>query len=127
SDAFPVGQLTWNNTSHEWGIDVTDFVRKHPDTDLSFVLIREQRFLGDADSSQIRVNTREAASGKPRLALFLTTNGLYSWNKNAGGNWSGASNRDVNAAPTGAGPVAVLSDFITSPHTVPGYTRASIG
>src|SRR6185369_15941445 len=30
TDATPVGQLTWDNTAHEWGLDVTDFVRKHP-------------------------------------------------------------------------------------------------
>ena len=30
TDAFPVGQLTWNNATNEWGIDVTEFVRSIP-------------------------------------------------------------------------------------------------
>src|SRR5262249_22495500 len=103
SDAFPVGELTWNNSSHEWGIDVTDFVRQHPDAsgNLSFVLIREQRFLGDADTSQIQINTREAVSGKPRLSLFTTVNAFSEWRFNGNGSFFNASNWDVGTAPSG--------------------------
>jgi hypothetical protein len=41
SDAFPVGQLTWNSGAHEWG-STSPIFRTHPDSDLSFVLIRER-------------------------------------------------------------------------------------
>ena len=87
TDAFPVGELTWDNTSHQWGIDVTDFVRQHADasSNLSFVLIREKRFDGDADTSVITIDTKENSTGKPQLQLFNTANGLYAWNQNAGG------------------------------------------
>ena len=54
SDAFPVGQLTWNNTAHEWGIDVTDFVR-------SLDLIAE---VGDEDRVTLAHQQQSARAGK---------------------------------------------------------------
>ena len=54
--------------------------------DLSFVLIREQRFnstLGlDTDASQIVINTRESGSGQPRLVLYSQDNPLSYWSAN---------------------------------------------
>src|SRR5205814_9538215 len=123
TDAFPVGQLAWGASSAEWGIDVTDFVRRHPDADLSFVLIREQRFAaygtspnivpGDTDTSRVTINTREAASGKPRLSLMMTASPTYYWNTNFNGSFAAGGSWDAGGGvPNGAGAVAVFGDFI---------------
>src|SRR5439155_20635954 len=72
-------------------------------------------------------NTREALSGKPRLSLFLSANGLYAWNKNASGTWSSAANWDAGAPTAGAGSVALLSDIITTPRNVTFDTAATVG
>jgi autotransporter-associated beta strand protein len=129
TDVFPVGQLTWNNAASEWGIDVTDFVRKHPNADLSFVVIREQRFTNDGagEIARIDLNTREAASGSPKLALSLYSQPHHFWNTNFNANFSAASSWDSGAAPNSAGAVAVLGDFITSPHTVTLDASATLG
>jgi autotransporter-associated beta strand protein len=137
TDALPVGQLAWSAASAEWGIDVTDFVRKHPDTNLSFVLIREQRFAaygsgtdfhaGDTDTSRISINTREAASGQPRLTLMMTPHPTYFWNTNFNANFSAPASWDAGIAPDGAGAIVVLGDFVTSPHTVAVNAAATVG
>ncbi len=127
TDAFPVGQIAWNASAQEWGIDVTDFVRKHPDDVLSFVLIRENRFdpdpgtpplrPGDTDTSRVTINTRESLSDQPRLSLYTLPNLTYFWNTNFDANWFAGTSWDAGT-PSGTGAVAVLGDFITSPHTV---------
>jgi autotransporter-associated beta strand protein len=134
TDAFPVGQIAWNATSQEWGIDVTDFVRKHPDQDVSFVLIRENRFdadpnnlrPGDTDTSRVTINTRESLTGKPHLSLYTLPNLTYFWNTNFDANWSPGTSWDAGT-PAGVGAVAVLGDFITSPHTVTLDSSNTVG
>ena len=76
STAFPVGQLTFDNTQAEWGIDLTDFLRQHPqlvdDGSLTLALVREQRFTGDVDPSLSYVELQMKESGiAPKLTLFL--------------------------------------------------------
>jgi autotransporter-associated beta strand protein len=139
SDAFPVGQLTWDNTVNEWGIDVTEFVRKNSDLDLSFVVIREQRFApgyaydpdGDADTSQIQLNTREAVTGQPRLSLFMTNQPVYYWSANPDSktavNFTAATSWDAGASPNAGSAIAVMSDFITAPRTITMDAPATVG
>jgi hypothetical protein len=117
-DAFPLGELTYNSTSGEFGVDVTDFVRAHPTSDLSFAVIREQRFAGDADTSVISINTREAGTGKPTLAMSMYAEPVYNWHMNGDGVLSAGGNLDVGSSPNGVGAVLNLGAFITSPHTV---------
>ncbi len=74
--AFPVGQLTFDNTQAEWGIDLTDFLRQHPqlvdDGALTLALVREQRFTGDVDPTFSYVELQMKESGiAPKLTLFL--------------------------------------------------------
>lgn len=127
TDAFPVGQLTYDGTANEWAIDVTDFVRRHPDATLSFAVVREQRFTGDADTSRVQIYTREAATGRPRLSLSLYANPVYNWRANADGVLSVGSNLDVGTSPGAAGDVLNLGAFITSPHTVSVTTGTTLG
>ncbi len=74
--AFPVGQLTFDNTQAEWGLDLTDFIREHPqlvdDGALTLALVREQRFSGDTDPTFSYVELQMKESGiAPKLTLFL--------------------------------------------------------
>jgi len=74
--AFPVGQLTFDNTQLEWGIDLTDFLRQHPqlvdDGSLTLSLVREERFTGDVDPALSYVELQMKESGiAPKLTLFL--------------------------------------------------------
>ena len=139
TDAFPVGQLTWDGSVNEWGIEVTDFVRKHSDLDLSFVVIREERFAagyaydpdGDADTSRVQLNTREALTGKPRMSLFMTQQPHYYWNANPDSkvavNFSAATSWDAGAAPNAPGAVAVLGDSVTAARTITMNAPATVG
>lgn len=70
--AFPVGHLTFDHTLSEWGLDVTDFLQQHGDGQITFALVREQRFDGDLDPSLsfVELFTRESAS-PPKLTLFV--------------------------------------------------------
>ncbi len=76
STAYPVGHLTFNKTSAETGVDLTDFIRLHPeiveDGTLTLALVREERFPSDADpiSSYVELATKESETA-PRLELFL--------------------------------------------------------
>ncbi len=77
--AFPVGQLTFTGGVPQLiGIDITEFLRDHPglfdDGQLSFALVREERFTGDADptSSYVELFTKEAGGAlAPQLMLFV--------------------------------------------------------
>jgi hypothetical protein len=78
TSAFPVGMLTFDNTQSEWGIDLTDFIRQHPevleDGALSFALVREERFTDDADPSLSFVELWTKESGlatAPKLTLTM--------------------------------------------------------
>jgi hypothetical protein len=78
TDAFPVGHLTFDSVVNEWGVDVTDFVKLHPglfdDGALSFALIREERFAGDADATFSYVDLWTSESGlatAPKLMLSV--------------------------------------------------------
>jgi hypothetical protein len=69
SDAFPVGHLTFDGTQSTAMLDVTDFVQRHPDLVLSFVLVREQTFAGDEDNNRIDLSLRESGDA-PQLIVF---------------------------------------------------------
>jgi hypothetical protein len=69
TDAFPVGHLTFDGTQSAAMLDVTDFVRRHPDLVLSFVLVREQTFTGDEDNNRIDLSLRESGNA-PQLIVF---------------------------------------------------------
>jgi hypothetical protein len=76
--AFPVGQLTFDSgtAAQTIGIDLTKFLADHPelfgDGLLSFALVREERFTGDADAAGgfVELFTRESGQG-PTLTLFV--------------------------------------------------------
>jgi hypothetical protein len=70
STATPVGQLTFDGTKSEWGIDITEYVKQHPDSALSFALVREERFTNDANTNVVQLYTSESAFG-PRLTVFV--------------------------------------------------------
>jgi hypothetical protein len=72
SSAFPVGHLTVDNIDQIARMDVTEFIKKHPDSAVSFALIRESRFSGDDadDARHALLNTSEASSGRPYLELW---------------------------------------------------------
>ena len=131
TSAFPVGQLTYDDDSDTWRIDVTDFVRGQGagDAITSFAVIREQRFAGDADSSVVQLNTRESLSDMPELTLYTLDHPQYFWKNNFNGavfghgpNWNGGG-----AAPNSAGAVVLLGDFSTAAHTVNVTTSATLG
>ena len=76
--AFPVGHLSFDATQAEWGVDLTPFLRLHPelfdDGALSLALVREERFAGDVDASlsYVELFTRESgAATAPKLTLFV--------------------------------------------------------
>lgn len=79
--AFPVGQLTFDPTLGEWGIDLAELLQAHPelltDNALSLALVREQRFAGDVDATQTLVElftkefTATDPTDGPKLNLFL--------------------------------------------------------
>ncbi|HEV2294397.1 MAG TPA: DNRLRE domain-containing protein [Tepidisphaeraceae bacterium] len=76
--AMPVGHLTFDHTISEWGVDLTDFLRHHPDWfddgTLSFALVREERFAGDVDPTFSYVDLWTKESGlatSPKLHLSV--------------------------------------------------------
>jgi hypothetical protein len=76
TSAFPVGHLTFGNTEAEYGIDLTDFLRLHPqlvdDGALTLALVREERFTSDADPALSYVELKMKESGiAPKLTLFI--------------------------------------------------------
>jgi hypothetical protein len=70
-----VGQLVAGSTAAERTIDVTDFLKRNPGTDYSFLLAREVRYSGDTqDTDGISiVSTEGSSTTSPRLKLVLTT------------------------------------------------------
>lgn len=76
ASAFPVGHLTFDSAQNEWGVDLTDFLRQHPqlfdDGALTLALVREERFTGDVDPALSYVELKMKESGiAPKLTLFL--------------------------------------------------------
>jgi hypothetical protein len=76
TSAYPVGHLTFDSTQNEWGVDLTDFLRLHPqlfdDGALTLALVREERFTGDIDPALSYVELKMKESGiAPKLTLFL--------------------------------------------------------
>jgi hypothetical protein len=77
--AWPVGQLTFTGGGTQLlGIDLTSFLDAHPDVfndgQLTFALVREQRFVGDADNalSFVQLYTKESGAAlAPQLMLFV--------------------------------------------------------
>jgi hypothetical protein len=77
--AWPVGQLTFTGGATQLiGIDLTTFLADHPgvfdDGQLTFALVREQRFVGDADNplSFVQLYTKESGAAlAPQHMLFV--------------------------------------------------------
>ena len=67
--ALPVGSMTFGNGISTTGIDITEYLRAHPDQIYSFALIREEQFAGDAETSYARLATSESAT-PPALLIF---------------------------------------------------------
>ncbi len=87
ASAFPVGHLTFDNAQAEWGLDLTDFLRQHPqlvdDGSLTLALVREERFIGDADPSLSYVELLMKESGiAPKLTLFVDNRLLGDFDSN---------------------------------------------
>jgi hypothetical protein len=70
--AFPVGILTIGADGYG-RVDVTEFVRKHPDRQITFVLVREHRFAADRsdDDQQAFIHSRESGEPAKRPQLFI--------------------------------------------------------
>jgi hypothetical protein len=71
TDAFPVGHLSFNSSQSTEMMDVTPFVLKYgAGGSISFVLVRETQFAGEAqDGNLVDLYTRES-SFSPQLLLF---------------------------------------------------------
>ncbi len=70
-----VGQLTGGNSLSERFIDVTDFVRNHPGSSISFLLVRPVGFSGDAEDNDILsiISKEGDMANAPRLALVINS------------------------------------------------------
>jgi hypothetical protein len=69
-----VGNLTGTATSRQLSIDVTDFVRDHPDQQVTFLIAREVRFDGenvDDALTSLQLASKERGTS-PGPELFLT-------------------------------------------------------
>jgi hypothetical protein len=75
-----VGQVTGIGTSRDLAIDVTRFVREHPDQQLTFLIAREVRFDGenvDDDLTSLQLASKERGTEPgPQLLLSLSANAL---------------------------------------------------
>ncbi len=73
--AYFVGNLTGTATSRQLSIDVTDFVRDHPDQQITFLITREVRFNGenvdDALTSLQLASKERGTTAGPQLLLTL--------------------------------------------------------
>ena len=67
--AFPVGSLTYTAGGGVSGLDLTPFLTEHLESELTLVMVREQQFAGDVDTSYVRLDTSESAT-PPALLLF---------------------------------------------------------
>lgn len=78
--AHIVGHLTGIAASRQLSLDVTDFVRDHPDQEMTFLIAREVRFDGeDVDDAltSLRLASKErGAEPGPQLLLTLASNAL---------------------------------------------------
>lgn len=118
--ATVLGHLTGTKTSRELMLDVTSFVREHPDQAISILIAREVRFNGenvDDDLTSLRLASKERGTEfAPQLLLSLNesalpadfdgngvVNGddLTAW-RNGFGTAAGASRSDGDANGDGA-------------------------
>src|SRR5262249_29875604 len=74
STAHIVGELTGVATNRQMSIDVSDFVREHPDQQITFMIAREVRFDGEnVDDALTSLNMASKERGfDPGPQLFLT-------------------------------------------------------
>jgi hypothetical protein len=72
SDAFPVGHLTFTSTQSTAMMDVTPFVDEFAGDNLSFVLVREQQFAGEADDGDVVSLVTDGSGLSPQLLLFTS-------------------------------------------------------
>lgn len=72
-----VGHLTGRKPASDMMLDVTDFLREHPDQKVSFLVAREVRFEGenvDDDLTNLQLASKERLTNAgPQLLLFLAT------------------------------------------------------
>lgn len=75
-----VGHFTGTGTPRDLAIDVTSFVRNHPDQELTFLIAREVRFDGenvDDDLTSLRLASKERGTEPgPQLLLSLSAGAL---------------------------------------------------
>ncbi len=79
NSAEMAGQLVAGATAADRTIDVTDYLRAHPGTNVSFLLVRPVGFFGDVQNSDgISIVSKESsAANGPRLSLVMnSTNAL---------------------------------------------------
>jgi hypothetical protein len=70
-----VGHFTGVASTRDMSIDVTNFVRAHPDQEVTFLIAREVRFDGeDVDDAltSLRLSSKESGASGPKLSLMLS-------------------------------------------------------
>ena len=67
-----VGHLTANQKSASVMLDVTDYLRKHKDKKVTFLLTREVRIDGENVDGEIAFASKEDAEHAPKLLLELS-------------------------------------------------------
>ena len=73
--AFVAGELAFDNKQRYHYLDVTDLVKKHATKDITFVMVRETRHMGDDEDKgrEISINSLESDS-KPILQYWIENN-----------------------------------------------------
>ncbi|MEO7309577.1 MAG: discoidin domain-containing protein [Chitinophagaceae bacterium] len=69
--AFIAGELAFSNKPHDHFLDVTDAIKKHVVTGVTFVLVRETRQIGDDEDKgrKVHINSSESTN-KPELIFW---------------------------------------------------------
>lgn len=71
-NAFIAGELAFNENSVYHHLDVTDVIKKHPGKNITFVLIRESREMGDeTDKGRTVMIQSKESDLKPKLQVWL--------------------------------------------------------
>ncbi len=139
--AHIVGELTGVATGRQMSVDVSDFIREHPDQQITFMIAREVRFDGEnVDDALTSLNLASKERGtNPGPQLFLTLSsfalpGDYDHNGTVDMNdytvWRQSFGSAATAADGDRNGVVDASDYIiwqkNLGHTLPG-TAAGAG
>jgi hypothetical protein len=73
SDAFPVGHLSFTSTQSTEMMDVTPFLDEFAGSEMSFVLVREQQYAGEANDGDVVSLVTDGSSLSPQLLLFTSS------------------------------------------------------